>query len=100
MKSVFRTNLSGTVVRVQLGDGVQLGRGVHLGHGVHLAADTVICAGRDVRWYETLGIPHNGQLMITAGCRWYTAAQALAHWRDNTEMTAKVHYIVSEFKRK
>ena len=102
------TNPNGTIVRVRLGNDVRLGNGVRLGdevvlgdrvrlgYRVRLARHLYWCAGRDSRGYEMLGWigiddarqrpianrPYDpvAALMVTAGCRTFSLAEAYAHW--------------------
>ena len=105
MKTIKHINPDGSVYDVSLGYGVSLGDYVRLGNGVRLGddvsveANTLICAGRDHRGYEFLGVPHKGALMIAAGCRWFTLSEALEHWAENAEALAKVRFIKSEHLR-
>ena len=81
---------------VSLGNSVRLGDGVRLGDDVSLARHLYWCAGRDSRGYEMLGWigiddalqrpianrPYDpvAALMVTAGCRTFSLAEAYAHW--------------------
>lgn len=68
--------------------------------------EVVIDGGQDRRGYRVTGWLHNGQLMVKAGCRNFTLAEARAHWggadylRDHSaatqaEMLARVELIVT-----
>ena len=43
-------------------------------------AEGVIDGGQDTRGYRVVGWMHDDQLMIKAGCRNFTLAEARAHW--------------------
>ena len=80
-KKAPHTNPNGSIVDVVLGDRVRLGYGVRLGYRVRLARHLYWCAGRDRRGYEMLGwLTSDGALMVTAGCRTFSLAEAYAHW--------------------
>jgi hypothetical protein len=66
--------------RVRLGDGVTLGDGVRLGDGVNVpkgqhAVDLGVSDG-----YRKVLVMVDGDPWISAGCRWFTLADAIDHW--------------------
>jgi hypothetical protein len=48
------------------------------------------CAGRDPRGYHFRAVAKAGGIQITAGCRCFTLAEALAHWANNPDALARV----------
>ena len=48
--------------------------------GAKLTRASIIDAGQDARGYRFVGVQHDCGLMIAAGCRWFTLAEALTHW--------------------
>ncbi len=81
---------------VTLGYGGTLGNDVTLGDRVTLSNRQIICAGRDSRNWEVLGLALPNGLIITAGCRWFDMSGARQHWTDNPEMLRKLNYIETE----
>ena len=72
-------------------------RGAHLyeanfGRAI-LSRTILIDAGQEYRGYRFVGVPQDNEIMISAGCRWFTLAEALEHWKDNPEALAKVRMI-------
>ena len=55
-------------------------RGTNLRGANLLEAEGVIDGGQDTRGYRVVGWMHDDQLMIKAGCRNFTLAEARAHW--------------------
>ncbi len=51
-----------------------------------------ICLGTDTRGYRFVGIRHADGWRISAGCRWFTVAEAVAHWKKakNKDALARV----------
>ena len=68
------TNLRGTNLR-----GAYL-RDANLLEANLREAEGVIDGGQDTRGYRVVGWMHDDQLMIKAGCRNFTLAEARAHW--------------------
>jgi uncharacterized protein YjbI with pentapeptide repeats len=61
-------------------------------HGAYLHGANLIDAGQDARGYRFVGVRQNdGELMITAGCRWLSLADAKAHWSDRHTDNAAIH---------
>ena len=96
-----RANLSGADLgRANLSGANLYGsdlRGAHLyeanfGRAI-LGRTILIDAGQEYRGYRFVGVPQDNEIMISAGCRWFTLAEALEHWKDNPEALAKVRMI-------
>ena len=83
---------------VRLGNYVRLGNNVILGNDVILDRHDIICAGRDIRGWEVLGL-RTPEPIITAGCRWFAPEEAREHWAENLEVLIKVEYLISEMNR-
>lgn len=67
-------------------------------HGADLGGPTIIDAGQEKRGYRFVAIPHEDGIRIAAGCRWFTIAEARAHWgRDiapsDAECLARIEMI-------
>lgn len=69
---------------VRLGDDVRLGKGVALGDGARLGGgcSEVIDIGFADGYRKAIA-QINGVAWIGAGCRWFTLADALAHWTNH-----------------
>ena len=67
--------------------------------GADLSGAYLIDAGQDNRGYRF--VARQGEpMMISAGCRWLTAAGAREHWANNLECLGKVEMIVAEATRR
>jgi hypothetical protein len=60
-----------------------------------IGATGILCAGTDPRGYRFVGVRHDSGTMILAGCRWFTVAEAVAHWstKGNRDALARVNRI-------
>ena len=70
-------NLSGCTGLTALPDGLSVGGSLDLRGCTGLDH---YCVGRDARGYAFYGIPMRDGPHVVAGCRNFTAPQALAHW--------------------
>ena len=61
--------------------------------GADLHEADLIDGGQDVRGYRFIGHIGKDGLMILAGCRYYTLAEARAHWTKSPECLARVELI-------
>ena len=64
-----------------------------------LRGATVIDAGQDNRGYRFVA-RQGDPMLIAAGCRWLTAAEAREHWANNPECLGKVEMIIAEATRR
>ena len=48
--------------------------------GAYLSGAFIIDAGQDARGHRFVGVQHDNGLTISAGCHWFTLAEALTHW--------------------
>ena len=103
-------NLRGTKLRGANLSGADLSR-ADLGGADLSGADlaevrAIIDGGQDARGYRVLGWLRDGQLMLKAGCRNFTLAEARAHWgradyledhdaATQAEMIARVELVVA-----
>lgn len=57
-----------------------------------MGAHGACCLGTDRRGYRFVGIHHDDGWRILAGCRWFTVAEAVAHWEAarNEDALARV----------
>ena len=65
-----------------------LPRGLTVAGSLYLSGCTGLdryCVGRDARDYAFYGVPMRDGAHVVAGCRNFTAAQALAHWGPGGE---------------
>jgi len=53
----------------------------------------IIDAGQDPRGYRFVGVQHDDSWRVAAGCRWFTIAEARAHWANNRDALARVSVI-------
>ena len=54
----------------------------------------IIDAGQDPRGYRFVGVRHTDGWRVAAGCRWFTIAEARAHWGiKNRDALARVSVI-------
>ncbi len=61
-------------------------------NSAYLHGANLIDAGQDARGYRFVGVRQNdGELMIAAGCRWLSLADAKAHWQDRHTDNAALH---------
>ena len=67
--------------------------------GATLSGATVIDAGQDNRGYRFVA-RQGDPMVIAAGCRWLTAAEAREHWANNPECLGKVEMIIAEATRR
>jgi hypothetical protein len=67
--------------------------------GADLSGITLIDAGQDRRGYRFVA-RQGDPMMIAAGCRWLTIADAREHWANNLECLGKVEMIVAEATRR
>lgn len=60
-------------------------------------AKNIICAGTDPRGYRFIGVKHETTWTIRAGCRWFTMAEAVAHWtaKNNKDALARLAVIAA-----
>jgi hypothetical protein len=75
-------------------------RGANL-HGADLhGAIGYVCLGTDKRGYHFRATRHEAGWMISAGCRWFTVAEAVKHWttRDNKDALARVAILQSHME--
>ena len=54
----------------------------------NLGGASIIDAGQDKRGYRFVAIQHGGAVMVQAGCRWFTLAEATKHWSPARETDA------------
>ncbi len=78
-------NLTGANLR----DAVQTGADLRWAMGV-------IDAGTNHRGYRFLGVRHDDGWRVAAGCRWFTVAEARAHWRRKGNQDALLRVAVIE----
>jgi Pentapeptide repeats (8 copies) len=67
-------------------------------HGANLSgAVGYICMGWDKRDYHFRAIMHADGWRISAGCRWFTVDEAIAHWtaRGNKDALARVAIVAA-----
>ena len=67
--------------------------------GADLTGANLIDAGQDNRGYRFVA-RQGDPMMIAAGCRWLTIADAREHWANNLECLGKVEMIVAEATRR
>ena len=67
--------------------------------GADLRGAYLIDAGQDNRGYRFVA-RQGDPMMIAAGCRWLTIADAREHWANNLECLGKVEMIVAEATRR
>lgn len=53
----------------------------------------LVDAGQDARGYRFVGVPTGDGPRVLAGCRWFTVNEALDHWGQNPDATARVMLI-------
>jgi uncharacterized protein YjbI with pentapeptide repeats len=55
-------------------------------------ANGAIDAGTDPRGYRFIGVLYDDGIRVLAGCRWFTHAEAVAHWtaKGNRDALARV----------
>ena len=68
--------------------------------GADLRGADLIDGGQDVRGYRFIGHIGKDGLMILAGCRYYTLAEARAHWTKSPECLARVELIAVVAKQR
>jgi uncharacterized protein YjbI with pentapeptide repeats len=56
----------------------------------------IVCAGYDPRGYRFVGVRHDGEWTVAAGCRWFTIAEAKDHWANNRDALARVAVIEAQ----
>ena len=103
-------NLRGTKLRGANLSGADLSganlRGADLSGADLAEVRAIIDGGQDARGYRVLGWLRDGQLMLKAGCRNFTLAEARAHWgradyledhdaATQAEMIARVELVVA-----
>lgn len=54
-----------------------------------------LCLGWDIRGYHFRAVKHASGWMVSAGCRWFTVSEAIAHWttEGNRDALARVSII-------
>ena len=85
--------LSGCTCLTVLPRGLAIGRGLYLGDCTSLSG--LVAVGSDSRGHEFVGVPIDGKMHVSAGCRFFSLNRALHHWRDNPECLALVHKIAA-----
>ncbi len=50
--------------------------------GANLSNTNLIDAGQDVRGFRFVGVRQKDGVMISAGCRWLSLPEAMAHWKE------------------
>jgi len=70
-------------------------RGANLSEANLRGAKACVDAGQDRRGYRFVGIHHADGWRIAAGCRWFTLAEARAHWASNPDALRRVELIAA-----
>ena len=96
-------NMTGLIIKSRHGHLLDIawpiGNGTFDLCGANLSGESVIDSGQDRRGYRFVA-RQGDPLMIAAGCRWYTAAAAREHWKDNPECLGKVEMMIAEAQRR